>query len=192
LCHHAFFGGRAGACSIAFGVSCRMDLEGEEISWSREVVFLYAARKFSADQRRRAAKAFAAIPADQRRKAAKVFAAIPANQRRKAAKVFAAIKTALPFGSSLVASCRISEINPTQGTRIKIQAIIRHHFAFGPRQSVQNKKTARRRSLSAADGPLKHVVLSSVGHGAGSQMSASLMWRVRGRTIAPAARHHRW
>jgi hypothetical protein len=64
-----------------------MDFMKEEICWSREPAFLNTARKFLA------------------------------TQWRNKVKVFAARKTALPSGSSLVASCKISEINPTQRTR---------------------------------------------------------------------------
>jgi hypothetical protein len=41
-----------------------------------------------------------------------------------ALKFFAAIEIALPSLSSLVASCKISESNTTQGIRIKIQTNI--------------------------------------------------------------------
>src|ERR1700756_195404 len=98
LRHQVVFDGGAGACSIVLGVSCRMGFKEEEISRSREIVFLDAAHDFWAAQKRNATNAFAATT------------------------------TALPPGSSLVTSCKISESSAPQRTRIKTQAIMCRDF----------------------------------------------------------------
>src|SRR5437588_8189784 len=121
LRHHCLFGGGVGVCLISLGPP---GSEDSRRSLLHQCFFGggTGACLISPPTLRLAAKQTALIPVINFAGDFETFFFLA--QTMSALKYFAAIKIALPLLSSLVASCKISESNASQGTRIKIQTTI--------------------------------------------------------------------